>query len=74
MRVWNVLYEAKFNSRGDITSTESPEARLSKKMAELIKAFQKVKAAPTNRSPTAGRRLRTIYKPELPSRGSRDKN
>ena len=46
MRVWNVLYEAKFNSRGDITSTESPDAQLSKKIAGLIKAFQKVTVLP----------------------------
>ncbi len=41
MKSWNVLYEFKFNNQGDITSREKPEPRLSKKITELIRGFQK---------------------------------
>jgi len=41
MKSWNILYQFKFNSRGDLTSTESPDARLAKKIAGLIKTFQR---------------------------------
>jgi hypothetical protein len=46
MKSWNILYQFKFNCRGDLTSTESPDAQLSKKIAGLIKAFQKVTVLP----------------------------
>jgi len=41
MREWNVLYEYKFNSRGNMINRERPDARLSKKIAGFIRAFQK---------------------------------
>jgi hypothetical protein len=41
MRSWNVLYRLKFNSRGDITSQEKPDARLARKVTNLIEGFQK---------------------------------
>jgi hypothetical protein len=41
MRSWNILYAYKFSGRGDITSHERPDARLSRKIARLIKEFQK---------------------------------
>ena len=41
MRIWNVLYEFKFNSKGDITSQEKPDRRLARKVRGLIRGFQK---------------------------------
>jgi hypothetical protein len=43
MRPWNVLYDRKFNSRGDITSREKPDIRLARKVHGLIKEFQKAR-------------------------------
>jgi len=41
MKSWNILYRYKFNGRGDLTSIETPDVLLSKKIARLIKTFQK---------------------------------
>jgi hypothetical protein len=41
MRSWNVLYAFKFNNRGDITSRERPDARLSRRTTDIVKGFQK---------------------------------
>src|SRR5208282_6578807 len=43
MKSWNILYQYKFNGRGDLTSNEIPDARLAKKIAALINTFQKWK-------------------------------
>jgi hypothetical protein len=40
MRPWNVLYDFKFNNRGDITSRERPDARLSRSIADIVKGFR----------------------------------
>ena len=41
MRSWNVLYDFKFNNRGDITSREKPDTQLSRTIATIVKGFQK---------------------------------
>ena len=40
MRSWNTLYHYKFNGRGHLTSHETSDARLAKKIAGLIKTFK----------------------------------
>jgi hypothetical protein len=42
MSVWNVLYEFKFNSRGDAISHEKLDVQLSKKIERLIKGSQAI--------------------------------
>jgi len=42
MRSWNVLYSYKFDAQGNFLSQEKPDARLSKKIATLIKGFQEM--------------------------------
>jgi len=37
MRSWNVLFAFKFNNRGDVTSRERPNARLSRRIAKFVK-------------------------------------
>jgi hypothetical protein len=39
MRSWNVLFEFKFNNRGDITSRERPDTCLSKKLTKFAKGL-----------------------------------
>lgn len=39
MRSWNVLYAFKFNSRGDVISSERPDPRLSRRVAKLVKGL-----------------------------------
>lgn len=51
MKSWNILYQYKFNGRGDLTSHETTDARLTKKIAGLIKIFQSWKHS----------RVETIY-------------
>jgi hypothetical protein len=41
MKVWNVLFEYKFNRRGDLISRERLDVLLSKKILGLIKRFQR---------------------------------
>lgn len=41
MRVWNVLYWFKFSSRGDFLMHEKPDTRMARRIAALIKGFQK---------------------------------
>jgi hypothetical protein len=41
MRVWNVLYREKFNARGDFIMHEKPDTRTARKIAALIKEFQR---------------------------------
>ena len=43
MKVWNVLYSFKFNSKGDITSQEKPDTLLARKIRTIIKGFQKMR-------------------------------
>ena len=40
MKSWNILYHYKFSGSGDLTSHETSDARLAKKIAGLIKTFQ----------------------------------
>jgi hypothetical protein len=40
MKIWNVLFEYKFNNRRDFTSSETFDRRLTKQMALLIKGFR----------------------------------
>jgi hypothetical protein len=41
MKSWNVLYAFKFNNRGDVTSREKLDLRLSRRIADIVKGFQK---------------------------------
>ena len=40
MKSWNILFRCKFNGRWKVTSRETSDARLAKKIAGLIKVFQ----------------------------------
>ena len=51
MKSWNILYHYKFSGSGDLTSHETSDARLAKKIAGLIKTFQRWKQS----------RVETIY-------------
>ncbi|MGO9646150.1 MAG: hypothetical protein ACLPY5_15570 [Candidatus Bathyarchaeia archaeon] len=58
MKTWNVLYQYKFNARGDLTSSETTDSRLTKKIAGLVKIFQRRKQSrveTTYSHPSCGR-------------------